>query len=103
VFKLGQFFGGETRLVVSGSGHIAGVVNPPSARKYQYWTNEKPASTVEQWLKTATEHQGSWWPDWLDWVTSRSGDKVMAPVPGEGRFPALCDAPGEYVKVSGLA
>jgi polyhydroxyalkanoate synthase len=102
VFRLGQFFGGETRLVVSGSGHIAGVVNPPAAKKYQYWTNDGQAPSLEQWMRTAQEHPGSWWTDWLDWVTSRSGDKTMAPIPGEGPFPALCDAPGEYVRVSGL-
>jgi polyhydroxyalkanoate synthase len=102
VFRLGEFFGGETRLVVSGSGHIAGVINPPAAHKYQYWTNENAAPTLEQWMKSATEHVGSWWPDWAEWITSRSGDKVQAPVPGEGPLPALGDAPGEYVRVSGL-
>ena len=102
VFRLGQFFGGETRLVVSGSGHIAGVVNPPAAKKYQYWTNDDEAGTLEQWMKTAKEHAGSWWPDWLDWITSRSGDKITAPVPGEGPYPVLGDAPGQYVRVSGL-
>jgi polyhydroxyalkanoate synthase len=102
VFRVGSFFGGDTRLVVSGSGHIAGVVNPPAANKYMYWTNDSAAATPEEWMKTAVQHPGSWWPDWTDWVTSRSGEKVMAPVPGEGPYPALCDAPGEYVKVSGL-
>jgi len=102
VFRLGEFFGGETRLVVSGSGHIAGVVNPPAAHKYQYWTNNSVSPTLDQWMKSATEHAGSWWPDWTEWITSRSGDKVQAPVPGEGPMPALGDAPGEYVRVSGL-
>ena len=102
VFKLGQYFGGETTLVVSGSGHIAGVVNPPAAQKYQYWTNEKKAKTVDDWLKGAKETPGSWWPHWVDWITSKSGDKVTAPVPGEGKFKALCDAPGEYVRVNGV-
>ena len=89
VFKVGQFFGGETKLVVSGSGHIAGVVNPPEARKYKYWTNEAAADTLENWLKTATEHEGSWWPDWADWITTRSGAKVSAPVPGDGKLEVL--------------
>jgi polyhydroxyalkanoate synthase subunit PhaC len=102
VFRLGEFFGGKTRLVVSGSGHIAGVVNPPAAHKYRYWTNESGAATLDQWLQQATEHAGSWWPDWTDWLTSRSGEKVQAPVPGEGPYPALSDAPGDYVRVSGL-
>lgn len=102
VFRLGKFFGGETTLVVSGSGHIAGVVNPPAAKKYQYWTDGKSTTSHAEWLKTATEHPGSWWPHWLEWVTAKSGDKIVAPVPGEGGLPALCDAPGTYVRVSGI-
>ncbi|MFO1034867.1 MAG: class I poly(R)-hydroxyalkanoic acid synthase [Hyphomicrobiales bacterium] len=102
VFKLGKYFGGETTLVVSGSGHIAGVVNPPAAKKYQYWTDGKSTTSHSDWLKTATEHAGSWWPHWLEWITAKSGDKVPAPVPGEGALPALCDAPGTYVRVSGI-
>jgi len=99
VFKVGQFLGGETKLVVSGSGHIAGVVNPPEARKYKYWTNVVPAENLDNWLKTATEHAGSWWPDWADWITTRSGAKVSAPVPGDGKLDVLEDAPGSYVTV----
>jgi polyhydroxyalkanoate synthase subunit PhaC len=102
VFRVGEFFGGETTLVVSGSGHIAGVVNPPAAEKYQHWTNDTPRKTVEEWMATATEHKGSWWPHWLDWLTNHSGDKISAPVPGEGAYPVLCEAPGEYVRVSGI-
>ena len=99
VFKVGQFFGGETKLVVSGSGHIAGVVNPPEARKYKYWTNDAPAEILENWLKTATEYEGSWWPDWAEWITARSGAKVSAPVPGDGKLDVLENAPGSYVTV----
>ncbi|HUQ36100.1 MAG TPA: class I poly(R)-hydroxyalkanoic acid synthase [Aestuariivirga sp.] len=99
VFKVGQFLGGETKLVVSGSGHIAGVVNPPEARKYKYWSNEATTDTLENWLKTATEHDGSWWPDWADWITTRSGGKVSAPVPGDGKLDVLENAPGSYVTV----
>ena len=99
VFKVGQFLGGETKLVVSGSGHIAGVVNPPEQRKYKHWTNDAPADNLENWLKTAKEHEGSWWPDWADWITTRSGAKVSAPVPGDGKLEALEDAPGSYVRV----
>ncbi len=102
VFRLGRYFGGETTLVVSGSGHIAGVVNPPSMKKYQYWTDGRSETSHSDWLKTATEHPGSWWPHWLEWVTARSGDKIAAPVPGEGALPVLCDAPGTYVRVSGI-
>jgi polyhydroxyalkanoate synthase subunit PhaC len=99
VFRLGRFFGGDTRLVVSGSGHIAGVVNPPDANKYQYWTNDKGAASVEDWLKGATEHPGSWWPDWAKWIGERSGVKVKAPTPGSGKLNVIEDAPGRYVRV----
>lgn len=99
VFRVGKHMGGQTRLVVSGSGHIAGVVNPPGANKYQYWTNEKPAATVDDWLKGATEHPGSWWPDWGQWIGERSGLKIPAPVPGSGKLKIIEDAPGSYVKV----
>jgi polyhydroxyalkanoate synthase subunit PhaC len=99
VFRLGQFMGGETKLVVAGSGHIAGVVNPPEQRKYQHWTNDTPAATLEDWLKTAVEHDGSWWPDWAEWITAQSGDKVSAPVPGDGKLEILEDAPGSYVRM----
>ncbi len=99
VFRVGQFMGGDTKLVVSGSGHVAGVVNPPEARKYQYWTNDKPADDLAGWLKQATEHEGSWWPDWAEWITSRSGSKVAAPVPGDGKLDVLEDAPGSYVRM----
>jgi polyhydroxyalkanoate synthase len=102
VFKLAEYFGGETRLVVSGSGHIAGVVNPPAQNKYQYWTNDKPSKTLDAWLKSAKETPGSWWPNWLEWLTAKSGDKVAAPLPGDGAFKILCDAPGEYVRVNGV-
>ncbi len=99
VFRLGQFMGGETKLVVSGSGHIAGVINPPEARKYHYWTNEQRPENLADWLKTAQEHPGSWWPDWADWITARSGDKVSAPEPGDGKLEVIEDAPGSYVRV----
>ena len=99
VFRLGRFFGGDMRLVVSGSGHIAGVVNPPDANKYQYWTNEKGAANLEDWLKGATEHQGSWWPDWARWISERSGAKVKAPTPGSGKLKVIEDAPGRYVRM----
>ncbi len=99
VFRLGQFMGGETRLVVAGSGHIAGVINPPEQRKYQHWTNDKPADNLEDWLKGATEHEGSWWPDWANWITAHSGNKISAPVPGDGKLEVLCDAPGTYVRM----
>ena len=99
VFRVGRYMGGPTRLVVSGSGHIAGVVNPPEANKYQYWTNEHEAPTPEEWLKGATEHRGSWWPDWARWISGKSGEKVPAPTPGSGKLKVIEDAPGSYVRV----
>lgn len=101
VFKLGSFIGGDTRLVVSGSGHIAGVVNPPEAGKYQYWLNDEEAPTLEKWLAGAKEHPGSWWPDWLSWIAPKSGKKISARHPGDGELKPLCDAPGTYVMVKG--
>ncbi len=101
VFKLGSIFGGKTRLVVAGSGHIAGVVNPPSSGKYQYWLNDKNPNDLDEWLATATEHKGSWWPDWKKWISVRSGKKVAARVPGDGKLKPIEDAPGSYVKVKG--
>ncbi len=102
VFRLARYFGGETTLVVSGSGHIAGVVNPPALKKYQHWVNAKPAKTLEDWMASANETPGSWWPHWLEWITARSGDKVSAPQPGDGALQVLYPSPGEYVRVSGL-
>ncbi len=101
VFKVGDYFGGETTLVVSGSGHIAGVVNPPAAQKYSYWTNDAAAATPEAWMQSASEHKGSWWPHWMQWISSKSGDKITAPVPGDRELMVVCDAPGEYVRVKG--
>jgi len=98
-FRIGQCLGGDTRLVVAGSGHIAGVINPPEAAKYQYWTNDKGADTLDAWLDGATEHPGSWWPDWAQWIGKLSGKKVAARKPGDGKLKVLGDAPGDYVKV----
>ena len=102
VSQLGAYFGGKTTLVVSGSGHIAGVVNPPVLGKYQYWTNDASPKDIAAWMKGATEHAGSWWPHWLEWVTNYAGDKIIAPIPGEGRLPALENAPGSYVRINGV-
>ncbi len=75
VFIGSKFFGGPVRFVLSGSGHIAGVVNPVAKGKYQYWTGPKPTgSDVDAWLKKAKENPGSWWPDWLEWIRSQSAE-----------------------------
>ena len=89
------------RFVLAGSGHIAGVVNPPAAGKYQYWTNPEKVATLEEFVEGATETKGSWWPDWIDWLRARAPDVVAvdgARQPGEGDLPALEAAPGSYVR-----
>jgi polyhydroxyalkanoate synthase len=86
--------------VLSGSGHIAGVVNPPSLGKYQYWTNDTIKDvTLADWLKGAQEHKGSWWPDWREWLQSIDGEQVPARAVGTAALPPIEDAPGSYVRV----
>ena len=99
VYKTTQLFKGPIRFIIAGSGHIAGVINPPSAKKYQYWTNDKLPKTVEEWQAGAKEHPGSWWPDWNAWLAPLSGKKVRARKPGDGKLKVLGDAPGTYVKM----
>jgi polyhydroxyalkanoate synthase len=89
--------------VLAGSGHIAGVVNPPAQGKYQYWLNDDPeVKTLEAFIEGATETKGSWWPDWREWLDEHSAKKSVAAkearVPGEGKLQALEEAPGSYVK-----
>ncbi|HYD38625.1 MAG TPA: class I poly(R)-hydroxyalkanoic acid synthase [Allosphingosinicella sp.] len=101
VWKITHYFQGPLRFVLAGSGHIAGVVNPPEARKYQYWTNDEKVETLEQFIAGATEHKGSWWPDWIEWIGAQEGRKLPAKgarIPGEGKLKAIEDAPGSYVK-----
>ena len=95
-----QFFGGPVRYVLSGSGHIAGVVNPPASGKYQYWTNDNIKDVkLADWLKSATEHKGSWWPDWRQWLESLDPERVPARPVGTAEMPPIEDAPGSYVRV----
>ena len=76
VFNGAKLFGGEVRFVMGGSGHIAGVVNPPGPKpKYQYWTGPRPAGDFEDWVARAEEHPGSWWPDWLAWIDAQAPGK----------------------------
>jgi polyhydroxyalkanoate synthase len=94
-----QFFGGPVEYVLAGSGHIAGVVNPPAKSKYGYWTGEvKPGQAYEDWIGAAAQHAGSWWPYWFDWIERQAPERVPAREPGGG-LPVLGDAPGEYVKI----
>jgi len=95
-----QFFGGPVKYVLSGSGHIAGVVNPPSGGKYQYWTNDNiKAGSVADWMKGAVEHKGSWWPDWREWLAGHDPEEVAARPVGNDARPPIEDAPGSYVRV----
>ncbi|MDO6416854.1 class I poly(R)-hydroxyalkanoic acid synthase [Sphingomonas sp. BIUV-7] len=101
VWKMLHHFGGPMRFVLAGSGHIAGVVNHPSANKYQYWTNEAKVDTLDDFVAGATEHKGSWWPDWLKWLSAHDAAKVPAEgarIPGGGALPAIEDAPGRYAR-----
>lgn len=97
VFRGSKLFGGPVRLTMAGSGHIAGVVNPPAKKKYQFWSGGTPSS-FEEWTATAREAAGSWWPDWVAWLAEHSGPKVPARNPSNGPFWAIEDAPGSYVK-----
>jgi polyhydroxyalkanoate synthase len=93
-------FGGKVKYVLAGSGHIAGVVNPPDKKKYQYWTGPlRRDADVDAWLAKATEHPGSWWPDWLAWLKRQDPTEAPARVPGAGKLKPIEDAPGSYVKV----
>ena len=101
VWKVMDHFTGEKRFVLAGSGHIAGVVNPPAAQKYQYWINDQPCATLESFIEGATEHKGSWWPDWIEWLRKQDPKTVPAKgarVPGKGKLKAIENAPGRYVR-----
>ncbi len=101
VWKIMDHFGGPKRFVLAGSGHIAGVVNPPAAQKYQYWVSTSDPDTLEEFVEGAEEHKGSWWPDWLNWLKSQNPKTVEAKgalIPGKGKLKAIEDAPGRYVK-----
>jgi polyhydroxyalkanoate synthase len=92
-------FGGQSKFVLAASGHIAGVINPPTAEKYSYWTNEQKLDEQEDWLESSVEKPGSWWNDWQSWILSNTGQKVPARIPGKGKLSSIEAAPGSYVKV----
>jgi polyhydroxyalkanoate synthase subunit PhaC len=95
-----QFFGGPVKYVLAGSGHIAGVINPPASGKYQYWTNENVRDiSLVDWMKAAHEHKGSWWPDWRSWLGQIDPEEVAARDIGSDVLPPIEEAPGSYVKV----
>lgn len=98
-FAATRLYSGPTKFVLASSGHIAGVVNPPASDRYSYRTNAKKAKTPDAWFDGATEHPGSWWPDWDKWVAKFADGEVPARKPGDGKLKAIEDAPGSYVMV----
>jgi polyhydroxyalkanoate synthase len=99
IYKGAKLFGGPVNFMMAGSGHIAGVINHPDAHKYQHWTNPDLPEHVEDWMAGASEHPGSWWPEWSAWLAERSGSMVPARDPAKGPLKPIEDAPGSFVKV----
>jgi polyhydroxyalkanoate synthase len=99
VFVGSKCFGGDVRFVLAGSGHIAGVVNPPEPVKYFYWVDGPPAGKLEDWINQAEQRPGSWWPDWAEWLKEQDPTEVPARQPGVRKYKPIEDAPGNYVKM----
>jgi polyhydroxyalkanoate synthase len=102
VWRMTEHLSGPARFVLAGSGHIAGVVNPPAARKYQHWTSDTPAASLEEFVAAAQEHAGSWWTDWLAWIEAQDGSRTKVAGkrhPGVGDDTVIEDAPGRYVSI----
>ncbi len=100
VYKATHHYSGPITFMLAGSGHIAGVINPPQANKYYYYTNPQVPAEVEDWIDSAQHHEGSWWPYWHQWLYRKSGRKVPARIPGDSALEVIEDAPGRYVKMS---
>jgi polyhydroxyalkanoate synthase len=101
VWRITRHFAGPMEFLLAGSGHIAGVVNPPAAGKYQYWVGDSTAPSLKAFVESATEHPGSWWPHWLEWLHRQSDAQVPATgkrAPGGKGDTVIEDAPGRYVK-----
>jgi len=98
VYKATQLYSGEVTFMLAGSGHIAGVINPPEANKYGYWTNDDLPEDPEEWIAGADYHEGSWWGHWNDWIRQYAGRRVPAREPGGGMLPQIEPAPGSYVR-----
>ncbi|MCP5132560.1 MAG: class I poly(R)-hydroxyalkanoic acid synthase [Gammaproteobacteria bacterium] len=94
-----QLVGGPVKFVLSGSGHIAGVINPASSDKYGFWLNPNTPPDPGGWFKDAVKQDGSWWPDWLAWLQPYAGPHIPARTPGDGTLQPIEDAPGSYVKM----
>ncbi|MGI9487347.1 MAG: PHA/PHB synthase family protein [Geminicoccaceae bacterium] len=97
-----QIFRGNITFALAGSGHIAGVINPATSKKYGFWLNDKLPPDPKDWLETAAHQEGSWWPDWSSWIGKKSGTKVKARIPGKGKLKAIEDAPGSYVRIKAV-
>ncbi len=95
-WRMTQLVGGSARFVLGGSGHVAGILQPPNKGK-GYWTNDKPAKSADAWLEKAQHHEGGWWSDWLTWLKPRSGELVVPPSMGSSAHPPIIPAPGTYV------
>ncbi len=99
IYRGAKLFGGPVTFTMAGSGHIAGVINPPAAGKYQHWVNAELPATVGEWMADAKEQPGSWWPHWSAWLQDKAGPMVAARDPAKGSLKPIEDAPGSYVKV----
>ena len=98
-YETTQILRGKSRFVLSGSGHIAGMINPPAANKYGFWTNDRVPDTADAWFAGAKQNEGSWWTDWRRWLTPFLGREVPARVPGKGRLKVIEPAPGTYARI----
>jgi len=101
-YESAKLFGGPVNFLLGGSGHNAGVINPPSANRHGFWVNDETPETAGEWLASAEKREGSWWPHWQSWLSQDGkAEKVPARVPGEGALPAIEPAPGAYVRMRG--
>jgi len=100
VYKATHHYSGPVTFMLAGSGHLAGVVNPPEMNKYYHLTNSELPEDVEDWIESAEYHQGSWWPNWHQWLYRKSGRKVPARIPGDGSLDVIEDAPGRFAKMN---
>jgi len=96
-WQISQLVSGKVRFVLGGSGHIAGIINPPSKGKGAYWVSDKPAASADEWLEGAKNQQGSWWTNWLEWLMPRSGELKEPPSLGSKVHPPITPVPGTYV------